>query len=115
MTCSFFAALAASIAIVLGGAPSSAQNAYIPSGNTVSVIHTPTSTLGAAIPVSAPTTGAVAVSSDGRKVYVGTSNAISVIDTLATFRRKISSSNSAISRPRAPSSCTTVRIHPRSA
>jgi hypothetical protein len=32
---------------------------------------------------------------------------------LATFRRKISSTNSANSRPQTPSSCTTVRIHPR--
>jgi YVTN family beta-propeller protein len=47
------------------------------------VIHTPTSTLGAPIPVAAATTGAVTVSSDGRTVYVGTSNAVSVIDTLA--------------------------------
>jgi hypothetical protein len=37
------------------------------------------------------------------------------VTQLATFRRKISSTNSAISRPRSPSSCTTVRIHPRSA
>ena len=78
MTHSFFAAVVGFIAIVLGNAPSSAQNAYIPSGNTVSVIHTPTNTLGAPIPVGAPTTGAVAVSPDGRKVYVGTGNAISV-------------------------------------
>jgi hypothetical protein len=34
---------------------------------------------------------------------------------LATFRRKISSTNPAISRPQTPRSCTTVRIHPRSA
>jgi hypothetical protein len=35
--------------------------------------------------------------------------------SLATFRRKISSTNPAISRPQTPRSCTTVRIHPRSA
>jgi D5 N terminal like len=35
--------------------------------------------------------------------------------SLATFRRKINSTNSVISRPQTPSSCTTVRIHPRSA
>jgi DNA invertase Pin-like site-specific DNA recombinase len=34
-------------------------------------------------------------------------------EALATFRRKISSTNSANSRPQTPSSCTTVRIHPR--
>jgi streptogramin lyase len=40
MTRSFFAALAGSIAVVLGGAPSSVQNAYITNAhdNTVSVI-----------------------------------------------------------------------------
>jgi hypothetical protein len=34
---------------------------------------------------------------------------------IATFRRKISSTNPAISRPQTLRSCTTVRIHPRSA
>ena len=48
MTRSYFAALVGvTIAIVLGGAPSSAQNAYIPNigDNTVSVIVTATNTV----------------------------------------------------------------------
>jgi YVTN family beta-propeller protein len=83
VTRSFFAAVVGFIAIVLGNAPSFAQNAYIPNGNTVSVIHTPTNTIGAAIPVGATTTGAIAVSTNGRKVYVGAATAMPVIDTLA--------------------------------
>jgi len=53
MTHSFFAALVGAIAIVLGGAPSSAQNAYITNSgsNTVSVIDTATNTVVSTIPV----------------------------------------------------------------
>lgn len=53
MTRSFSAALIAAIAIVLGGAPSSAQNAYITNAasNTVSVIDTATNTVVGTIPV----------------------------------------------------------------
>ena len=48
MTRSFFVALVGAVAMVLGGTPSSAQNAYITNSidNTVSVIHTATNTLG---------------------------------------------------------------------
>lgn len=46
--------------------------------------------------------------------YVHSANLI-ISGILATFRRNISSTNFAISRPQTPSSCTTVRIHPRSA
>jgi YVTN family beta-propeller protein len=79
MTRSFFAALVCAIAIVLGTAPSSAQNAYIPNGGGVSVIDTATNTVVGTIPVGA--SGGVAVTSDGSKVYVGGDNTVSVIDT----------------------------------
>jgi YVTN family beta-propeller protein len=72
MTRSFFAVLVGALAIVLGGAPSSAQNAYIPnaSDNTVSVIDTAINTVvGLPIPVGDFPFG-VAVSPDGSKVYV---------------------------------------------
>jgi YVTN family beta-propeller protein len=94
MTRSFFAALVGAIAIVLSGAPSSAQNAYITNmgDNTVSVIATATNTVvGAPILVGRNPFG-VAVTSDGSKVYVtnGLDNTISVIATatntvIATF------------------------------
>jgi YVTN family beta-propeller protein len=83
MTRSFFAALVGSIAIVLGSAPSSAQNAYITNSgdNTVSVIDTATNTVvGSPIPVGSEPIG-VAVTSDGSKVYVTTGGTVSVIDT----------------------------------
>jgi YVTN family beta-propeller protein len=85
MTRSFFAAVVGFIAIVLGSAPSSAQNAYIPnaSDNTVSVIATPTNTIvGLPIPVGAYP-GGVAVTQDGSKVYIGNTgdNTVSVIST----------------------------------
>jgi YVTN family beta-propeller protein len=53
MTHSYFAAVVSFIAIVLGSAPSSAQNAYIPNSgdNTVSVIDTATNTMVAVLPV----------------------------------------------------------------
>jgi YVTN family beta-propeller protein len=72
MTRSFFAAVVGSIAIVLGSAPSSAQNAYITNfgSNTVSMIAAPTNTVvGLPIPVG-PAPQGVAVSPDGSKVYV---------------------------------------------
>ena len=70
MTHSFFAALVGAIAI-LGGAPSSAQNAYITNSgsNTVSVIDTATNTVVSTIPVGI-SPGGVAVTPDGSKVYV---------------------------------------------
>ena len=72
MTRSFFAALVGAIAVVLGGAPLSAQNAYITNfhGNTVSVIATATNTVvGLPIPVGTLPLG-VAVTPDGSTVYV---------------------------------------------
>jgi YVTN family beta-propeller protein len=82
MTRSFFAALVGAIAVVLGGAPLSAQNAYITKlsaqnayitnfhGNTVSVIATATNTVvGLPIPVGDLPLG-VAVTPDGSEVYV---------------------------------------------
>src|SRR5215813_9410586 len=85
MTRSFFTTLVGSIAIVLGSAPSLAQNAYITNAhdNTVSVIDTATNTLvGLPIPVGDFPFG-VAVSPDGSKVYVANANSstVSVIDT----------------------------------
>src|SRR5258708_10077844 len=85
MTRSFFAALVCAIAIVLGGAPSSAQNAYIANDgdNTVSVIATATNTVvGLPIPVGSNPAG-VAVTPDGSKVYVANDgdNTVSVIAT----------------------------------
>src|SRR5215470_11885649 len=84
MTHSFFAALVGTIAIVLSGAPSSAQNAYITNSgsNTVSVIDTATNTVVSTIPVGISPAG-VAVTPDGSNVYVTnfTSNTVSVIDT----------------------------------
>ncbi len=85
MTRSFFAALVGAIAIVLGGAPSSAQKAYVANSgdNTVSVIATATSTVvGAPIPVG-HRPGGVAVTPDGSKVYVvnGDDDTVSVIAT----------------------------------
>src|SRR5258708_6132759 len=85
MTRSFFAALVGAIAIVLGGAPLSAQNAYITNfhGNTVSVIATATNTVvGLPIPVGTLPVG-VAVTPDGSTVYVANEgdNTVSVIDT----------------------------------
>ena len=81
MTHSFFAALVGAIAI-LGGAPSSAQNAYITNSgsNTVSVIDTATNTVVSTIPVGI-SPGGVAVTPDGSKVYVTNflSNTVSVI------------------------------------
>ncbi len=77
MTRSFFAALVCAIAIVLGGAPSSAQNAYIANDgdNTVSVIATATNTVvGLPIPVGSNPAG-VAVTPDGGD------NTVSVIAT----------------------------------
>src|SRR5215831_3382169 len=83
MTHSFFAALVGAIAI-LGGAPSSAQNAYITNSgsNTVSVIDTATNTVVSTIPVGI-SPGGVAVTPDGSKVYVTNflSNTVSVIAT----------------------------------
>src|SRR5215831_11877612 len=83
MTHSFFAALVGAIAI-LGGAPSSAQNAYITNSgsNTVSVIDTATNTVVSTIPVGTAPAG-VAVTPDGSKVYVTNflSNTVSVIAT----------------------------------
>src|SRR5258708_8956317 len=67
MTRSFFAALVCALAIVLGSAPSSAQNAYIANDgdNTVSVIATATNTVvGLPIPVGSNPAG-VAVTPDG--------------------------------------------------
>src|SRR5467141_2026087 len=85
MTRSFFAALVGAIAIVLGGVPSSAQNAYITNNrdNTVSVIATATNTVvGSPIPVGSAPSG-VAVAPDGSKVYVANfnDNTVSVIAT----------------------------------
>jgi YVTN family beta-propeller protein len=71
-TRSFFAAAVGVIMIILGGVPSSAQNAYITNShdNTVSVIATATNTVvGLPIPVGDFPFG-VAVSPDGSKVYV---------------------------------------------
>jgi len=70
MTRSFFAALVGAMAIVLGSAASSAQNAYITNNgdNTVSVIATATNTVvGSPIPVGVGPFG-VAVTQDGSKV-----------------------------------------------
>jgi YVTN family beta-propeller protein len=84
MTRPFFAALLGFIAIVLGGALSSAQNAYITNSgdNTVSVIDTGTNTVVGTIAVGSGPCGA-AVTPDGGKVYVANSvdNTVSVIDT----------------------------------
>src|SRR6266446_4345474 len=85
MTRSFFAALVGAIAIVLGGAPLFAQNAYITNfhGNTVSVIATATNTVvGLPIPVGTLPLG-VAVTPDGSTVYVANFGAgtVSVIAT----------------------------------
>jgi YVTN family beta-propeller protein len=82
----FFAALLSSIAIVLGGAPSSAQNAYITNNgdNKVSVIATATNTVvGAPIPVGGEGPAGVVVTPDGSKVYVANerNNTVSVIAT----------------------------------
>src|SRR5215813_8704140 len=84
MTHSFFAALVGAIAIVFGGTPSFAQNAYITNAgsNTVSVIDTATDTV-VATTTAGITPGGVAVASDGSKVYVTnqTSQTVSVIAT----------------------------------
>ena len=85
MARSFFVALVGAIAIVLGGAPSSAQNAYITSAasNTVSMIDTATNTVvGFPILVGNQPFG-VAVTPDGSKVYVANfnDNTVSVIAT----------------------------------
>jgi YVTN family beta-propeller protein len=78
---SFFAALIS--ILILGSAPSSAQNAYITNNgdNTVSVIDTATNTVvGLPIPVGSAPYG-VAVTSDGSKVYVTGAYGVAVIDT----------------------------------
>ena len=64
-------AVAAVACLLLGGAPSLAQNAYITNtgSNTVSVIDTATNTVTATIPVGGEPYS-VAVSPDGSKVYV---------------------------------------------
>ena len=84
MACSFSAVLIGATAVVLGGAPSSAQNAYITDAgsNTVSVIDTATNTVVSTIPVGSIPFG-VGVTPDGSKVYVANqgSNTVSVIDT----------------------------------
>src|SRR5690242_10546257 len=87
MTRMLFAAAVATIAIVLGGPPSRAQNAYIANqrSNNVSVIATASNTVTATIPVGSYP-GGVAVTPDGSKVYVANGNqvsngTISVIDT----------------------------------
>jgi YVTN family beta-propeller protein len=78
------AIVALALAGVLGSPQSLAQNAYIPSADFdhVSVIDTVTNTVIATIPVGMFPMG-VAVSPDGRKVYVTneTSNNVSVIST----------------------------------
>jgi YVTN family beta-propeller protein len=76
-----FGAVVATIAIVLGGAPSRAQNAYITNyGNgSVSVIATSSNTVTATIPVGSGPYG-VAVTPDGSTVYVANDN-VSVIAT----------------------------------
>jgi YVTN family beta-propeller protein len=79
------AAPVAAIAIVLGVAPSWAQNAYISTfgSNDVSVISTSINTVTATIPLGNQPLG-VAVSPDGSKVYVTNelSSTVSVIATL---------------------------------
>jgi YVTN family beta-propeller protein len=85
MARSFFTMLVSTLAIVLNGAPSSAQNAYITNdaSNTVSVIDTATNTVaGSPIPVGLNPLG-VAVTPDGSKVYVANFglNTVSVIET----------------------------------
>src|SRR6266446_3404301 len=87
MTRSFFAALVGAIAIVLGGAPLFAQNAYITNfhGNTVSVIATATNTVvGLPIPVGTLPLG-VAVTPDGSTVYVANSGDGSVNGTVSVI------------------------------
>ena len=78
-----FTAIAA--VTILGSAPSLAQNAYITNytaTGTVSVINTVTDKVIATIPVGSYPNG-VAVSPNGRRVYVGNegSASLSVIDT----------------------------------
>jgi YVTN family beta-propeller protein len=93
MTC-FFAPLVGSLAIALGSAPSSAQNAYIPNGG-VLVIDTATNTVVGRILVDAFPVG-VAVTPDGSKVYVRHTlvNTVSVIDTATdTVTAKILAGN----------------------
>src|SRR5262249_46556356 len=87
MTRSFFAALICAIAIVLSGAPLSAQNAYITNfhGNTVSVIATATNTVvGLPIPVGTLPLG-VAVTPDGSMVYVASFGDGSVNGTVSVI------------------------------
>jgi YVTN family beta-propeller protein len=79
--------LIAAFACILGSAQSLAQNAYITNFDatgTVSVINTATNKVTAAIPVGGFPFG-VAVSPDGRRVYVANegppSQTVSVIDT----------------------------------
>jgi YVTN family beta-propeller protein len=55
---------------LLGGAQSLAQNAYVTSDNSVSVVDTTTNTVTATIPVDYDPTGIV-VTPDGSKAYVG--------------------------------------------
>jgi YVTN family beta-propeller protein len=79
-----FAAMIAAVAVVLGGTPSHAQNAYITNfgANTVSVVATATNMVTATIPVGNNPEG-VAVAPDGSHVYVVNDgdNSVSVIAT----------------------------------
>jgi YVTN family beta-propeller protein len=78
-------ATTAALAMILGVAPSWAQNAYITNGftDTVSVIDTATNTvIGSPITVSNNPIG-VAVSPDGSKVYVA-NQALSTVSVIAT-------------------------------
>jgi YVTN family beta-propeller protein len=74
---------AVAVACLFGAPESLAQNAYIPnqSDATVSVINTATNAVIATVPVVGANPAGVAVTPDGKKVYVTSDNTVSVINT----------------------------------
>ena len=84
------------VALVLAELPNiaTAQNAYIPVGDTLSVINTKTNSVIASVyvgQVNTATTGGIAISNDGTKVYVtadtATGGSLVVINLRLTWSR----------------------------